>query len=54
VGDFDQSGAKIAKNPPRWGVFKFCESARNYKEKRPVVDRPLIAGEGFEPPTFGL
>jgi hypothetical protein len=47
-------GAKIVEKTHSLGHFQIQRLARNFNKKGPVVKPALIAGEGFEPPTFGL
>jgi hypothetical protein len=61
AGDFNQSGAKTAKNAPRWGVFKFCESARTTKKKGRLLTGLQLRGKdlnlrplGYEPNELPL
>jgi hypothetical protein len=51
---FQQSGANFEMNPRFWGIFKVTPPAYNSNKKGGLFSRLLIAGEGFEPPTFGL
>jgi len=48
------SGANYVGNYLRWGDLKMEEKVCNPKKKGGLFSRLWIAGEGFEPPTFGL
>jgi hypothetical protein len=50
---FQQSGANFEMNPRFWGIFKVTPPAYN-SNKKAAYSAASIAGEGFEPPTFGL
>jgi hypothetical protein len=49
-----KSGANFSHDSYRWGVFSKLQIDRNPNKKGGLVSRLRIAGEGFEPPTFGL